>query len=92
MVIWKYPLQLTDQQEVMMPVGAEILTAKMQGGTVCLWAIVTESNLSRPRDIRIIGTGNPFHEDIEYWSAREFIGTVIDSDRGLVWHIFERTE
>jgi len=35
---WKYPLEITDEQNLMMPEGAEILTAQMQGGTLCLWA------------------------------------------------------
>jgi hypothetical protein len=89
MVILKYPLRLTDQQDVVMPVGADIFTAKMQSGTLWLWAIVDESvTEALTRDIRILGTGNPFPEDLKAWQSRDFIGTVFDGS--FVWHVFER--
>lgn len=38
--IWKFPLEIADSQSVVMPSGARILSAQMQGSTLCLWAVV----------------------------------------------------
>jgi hypothetical protein len=85
--IWKYPLEMTDTQRVQMPKGAQILTAQMQGQTLCLWALVDcGSVLSKDdREIEIIGTGNPISD-----ASRRYIATVQMCGGGLVWHIFER--
>lgn len=71
----------------MMPEGAEILSAQMQGSTLCLWALVTV-NTATPRTerkIEIIGTGNSMDS-----ANRRFISTAQMLGGSLVWHIFER--
>ena len=86
MTIWKYQLRVSDRQQVIMPVGATILSAHLQYGSVCLWAMVDEDlKESQERNIEIIGTGNPIPR-----GDRRFIGTVIASP--FVWHVFERIE
>lgn len=84
--IYKYPLELADTQSVLMPEGAEILTAQMQGETLCLWALVDiEPELPKQsREIEIIGTGNFFVQ-----APRRYIATA--QQGRWVWHIFERT-
>lgn len=85
--IWKYPLILTGEQNVTMPVESKILSVINQaGGNIVLYALVNTGNVSRVvREIVIVGTGNPFPEDEE---NLVFIGTV---EQGyFVWHIFER--
>lgn len=86
MRIWKFPLEVADQQKVKMPTGAKILTAQMQGDTCCLWALVDET---RPRfefeirDIAIYGTGNPMPDEPgDYIATFQIMG-------GLVFHAFE---
>jgi len=80
--IWKYPLDVTDHQTVMMPKGARILAAQLQGITPYLWAIVDPKNEPEPRAIRIIGTGHAFDP-----FRGVHLGTV---QQGIfVWHIFE---
>lgn len=39
-VIYKYPLSLTNSQEIVMPVDAQILTAQLQNNMPCLWALI----------------------------------------------------
>jgi hypothetical protein len=39
--IWKFELEVTDLQEVVMPSGAEILSVGNQDGKLCLWAMVS---------------------------------------------------
>jgi hypothetical protein len=84
--IWKYPLALTDTQNVMMPEGAEILTAQIQDRTgLCLWALVNSDAPKQRREIEVLGTGNHVPE-----AKRRYISTVQMVGGTLVWHIFER--
>jgi len=57
--IWKYPLEFEDVQTIQMPIGAEILTAQIQDGKPCLWAVVDPEKENKPRFIQIFATGYP---------------------------------
>lgn len=82
--IHKFQLQLQDgPQAVLMPYGAEVLHIADQGGTVCLWALVSE-NSHEPRFFQVYGTGYPITEG---WS--EYVGSVQQLGGALVWHVFE---
>lgn len=84
MTIWKYQLTLTDRQQVSMPPGAQILSAHLQHGLICLWAVVDGNRTERVnRDIEIFGTGNPIPH-----GRRAFIGSIVQNP--FVWHVFER--
>ncbi|MGH7901606.1 MAG: DUF7352 domain-containing protein [Thermodesulfobacteriota bacterium] len=84
--IYKYQLEITDNQIIKMPVGAKILTVDTQGDdNVCLWALVDPNMEYKDRKIRIIGTGHP----IEDWEKLEYIGTAQQLSGGLIWHVFE---
>lgn len=83
--IWKYPLDLTDTQNVMMPKSAKILTAQVQGDSLCLWALVNPDAPKQRRKIEILGTVNPA-PDVN----RRYISTVQMIGGSVVWHIFER--
>jgi hypothetical protein len=70
-----------------MPVAAEILHADMQHGTVYVWALVDPDAPSTvDRRLGYFGTG---HKEIPL-TARH-IGTCINRDFNLVWHVFEDT-
>ena len=40
MRIWKYAMAHTEDQVILMPLGAKILTVQMQRGMIALWAMV----------------------------------------------------
>jgi len=84
--IWKFPLEITDLQEVLMPKGAEILTVQMQEQTLCIWAKVNPEKEfeTEIRKIRIIGTGHKFNDE-----NLKYIGTTQMYGGGLIWHVFE---
>lgn len=87
--IWKYTLAVTDVQTVEMPEDSIILTAQMQCGRLCLWAITYPGRAERPlqrRTIIIYGTGHTMRTDCEY----KFIATVQQAGGSLVWHVLER--
>lgn len=86
MTIYKYPIEITDIQNVTMPINAEILTAQMQRATLCLWAKVDENNTCMyERTIEVVGTGNLMTDH-----DRRYIGTVQLSGGALIYHVFER--
>jgi len=80
--IWKYELELTDRQQVIMPTGATILCVQTQLGNLCLWAQVDPNAKKEERHIAIVGTGHPIHRN-----AWKYIGTA--QQAVFVWHVFE---
>jgi len=83
--IWKYPLEIEDEQEITMPEGASILSVADQGGRLCMWVLVNPNARGRKHIIRIYGTGHPCPNNIEFL---EHLGTVVMSSGNLVWHVF----
>lgn len=86
--IWKFKLQTTDEQKILMPKGSEILTVQIQDGEPCLWAMIEDSNSeTEKRYIEVFGTGNP----IVSHGPRNYIGTYQLRGGELVFHVFEYT-
>jgi len=80
-MIWKFQVEIVDRQTIHMPLGARIISAQVQGDTICLWAIVDPGSNPSPATIRIVGTGQQMPEvDMEH------LGTV-QMDQ-FVWHVF----
>jgi hypothetical protein len=84
--IWKYPLQVTDEQAVHMPEDADILCVQMQGGQLTMWAAVHPGNRLVPRRVVIFGTGHPIPDDA--LDGLGYVGTVQMGGGSLVWHVF----
>lgn len=84
-VVYKYKLQLTKViQEVVLPLGAQILCIKMQNDELCMWALVDpDQTYNEVVKIRCAGTGHEITEDAEY------IDTVMLLDGELVFHFFK---
>lgn len=80
--IYKYILKITDRQLVRMHEGANILTTANQRGELCIWAEVDTSRPCENRNIRIVGTGNPFIP-----KNPGYIGSAQIED--FVWHVYE---
>lgn len=82
--IWKFPLQVTDMQEIVMPQGATILKLAVQGDTPCLWALVDPDAEKISHCIRSYGTGH----DVPDYAATEskYLDTVLLGP--FVWHFF----
>ncbi len=87
--IYKYPLLVTDYQEVLMTFGAEILTIQTQDENACLWALVDpQETRVEYRNIETFGTGHPIHCDMGV--SRKYISTFQLRGGSLVFHTFER--
>jgi hypothetical protein len=87
--IYKYPLLVTDYQDVLLPIGAEILTIQTQDQNACLWALAdpNEPNKER-RSIEIFGIGHLIHYGMGV--SRKYISTFQLRGGSLVFHAFER--
>jgi hypothetical protein len=84
MKIFKYTLEITDQQPLNLPTGSTLLSAREQNGMLCVWALVDDTQEAKTLyNICIIGTGNPMLLP----DNAVFLDTVIMS-YGLVWHVF----
>ena len=88
--IYKYPLRITDVQNISLPIGAEILTVQAQNDIPCLWALVNPNEKGTEiRTFEIFGTGHPVGYDMGV--SRNYISTFQINDGSLVFHIFEYT-
>ena len=85
--IWKFMINITDTQEIPMPIGAEILTVQSQCGTPCLWARVSPGFKKENRTIIMIGTGHSIRHE-----TGRYIGTFQIDNGALVFHVFEGKE
>jgi hypothetical protein len=84
MKIWKFPLEITDEQTVTAPVGALPLTAQFQHGSLQLWALVNDkSQIMAPLRIGIFGTGNPLPD-----APGRYLSTFQLDGGALIFHVF----
>ena len=85
--IYKYPLEIEDEQNVLLPTGAKILTVQSILDKPYLYALV---NPTAPNNmavtIRAFGTGHPI-SDSDYL---EYIGTFQIYGGHLVFHVFRQ--
>lgn len=79
--IYKYELDIADEQFVKMPLGARILTVQVQGDAICMWVEVHPDAPIGERIIACYGTGH----SMASWSTH--IGTV--QTGAFVWHFYD---
>jgi hypothetical protein len=85
-VVWKYPLELKDEQIIEMPANARMLCVQMQGETPSLWVLVDPYKAHESRKILIAGTG---HEREALAGFLTYIGSFQMMGGQLVYHVFE---
>lgn len=83
--IYKYSLNTTDYQTILMPKDAKILCVMNQKDNIVLYAEV-EQNIEEPYHFEIFGTGHPMKEGMG--THREYIGTVQLYGGDLVFHVY----
>ena len=86
-IIYKYPLIVTDIQEVQLPEGAQMLSVQTQQDVPQLWALVYPDNPLVPRMIVIHGTGHLIAGSPQ--DSLVFLDTFQLSGGALVFHAFE---
>ena len=95
--IWKFPLALTDEQEIEMPQASKILHVDVQRvrhsdtevvEQLFIWALVYPEAPKVRRKVYVFGTGNPYKTE----GPVDHIGTVQMAGSALVWHVFALDE
>jgi hypothetical protein len=82
MKIFKYVLNVMDEQSILMPPG-DVLCVGVQKGRVCVWALVDPELPPAPRKFVMVGTGHVCDCD-----GKNYIGTVQLAGGDLVYHLF----
>lgn len=86
-IIWKWELEITDEQVIKVPEGIDILCVQLQKGKPCLWFIVdTEITTYENITIRTIGTDHEFNDG----ASLLYIGTYQQLEGNLVFHVFQK--
>ncbi len=81
--VYKYPLPIRDDIEIMMPEECLVLTCKIQHGKPYIWAVVDDESPLIPHNFHMVGTGHPAdHLD------GAFIGQIQMEGGRLVFHLF----
>lgn len=83
--IWKFPLEMQDEQVLSVPAGAQALAVQVQAGQPCLWALVDPEAPPAMLSIRIHGTGHPISDGL---AGYEHIGTFQLAGGALIFHAF----
>lgn len=84
LTIWKVILEPADVQDIEVPEGAELLTAREQHEQLCVWFKCDPSKPPSKRRLAICGTGHPAPEGARY------VGTGLLDGGQLVFHVFEK--
>ena len=82
--IYKYPLQVTDEQEIRAPIGMKPLSVQVQNGRPFLWALVDPGAGDVMHSVYVHGTG---HELAGNYADR-FVGTFQLEGGAFVGHVF----
>ena len=87
-VVWKFPVPATEEFQLMLPKGAEVLHVASQGDAqkLYLWARVDPKAKLIPRYFRRAGTGHPIGDDVG-----PHVSTFQMDGGRLVLHVFEVT-
>lgn len=89
--IWKWQIDVTDFQEVDVPLGTVLLTAAAQhdnnsfAGSIVLYGRVPDTTVTETETwkVYVIGTGNPFPHGAQ---SGIYAGTLVFSL--FVWHVY----
>ena len=82
--ILKYELSIEDEQTILLPDNAELLTVQVQRGVPCLWARVDTAELNVRRKIITHGTGHIVPD-----TTGRYVGTYQLDSGSLVFHVFD---
>ena len=94
--IWKYELEVTDDQVIKVPKDAKFLmTAQAQPNrhlrlkaALCVWAIVDPDKPRVDVKFKVLGTGNPCDIGPNFG----YLGTAQFFEGSLVFHVFMETK
>jgi len=87
--IYKYPIEVKDEQSIEMPMGATILCVQVQREKPNIWAVVEENAVVETRKFVLYGTGHALNGTE---NLQKYIGTFQMQSGNFVFHLFERIQ
>lgn len=87
--IYKYPVPITDDFDLELPIRAKILHFGDQSQSLYIWALIDPDAKTEIRHFRLAGTGHPIDEP---GGALDHVGCVVGHKGMFVWNLFERKE
>jgi hypothetical protein len=84
--IWKFELELRDEQEILMPLEAKPLHVDVQYGKPYIWALVDPEEGLSNYAFYIFGTGHSLLAGIE--NEISYLGTFMMLHESMVFHVF----
>lgn len=80
--LWKYPLRITHEQVVEVPIGAKLRKFALDPeNSICVWFEVDTEAVKTKVRLFIVGTGNELPND-----ATRYYGSVTRGN--YVWHLY----
>lgn len=83
--VYKQVLSFHTDQQIMLPVGAQILTIEVQHEELCVWYLCDPSKHVEPWTFRVVGTGISLPDDMNLFTYK---GTVQLHGGALIYHTF----
>jgi hypothetical protein len=83
--IYKYPVQIEDEQTIEIPLLSKVLTVQIQHGKPYIWVAVDTDSKVVPFKFKLYGTGHPITNDSNYST---YIGTFQLCSGDLVFHLY----
>lgn len=79
--IYKYPIEITDEQKIQMPLDAKVIHAGLDpNGIPCIWAMASSHLADHSHYVYVRGTGH------EISDSRRHIGSFVEGP--FMWHVF----
>lgn len=94
--IYKYELEVTDEQYIEIPKFAKVLCIQVQNTGIeavpCIWVEVDSAQILERTRIRMYGTGHPMDEYSRYNRSEPiYLGTFQLEELHLVFHVYNTT-
>jgi hypothetical protein len=87
--IYKYQIEVTDEQTLTLPINAQILAVQTQWDSPCIWAMIDPKEKQMEQvTIRIWGTGHPIADS----ESLTYLGTFQMLGGQLVFHVFRKQQ
>lgn len=80
--IWAGPATLV------LPVDAKVISVGDQNDMISIWYESEQQSPYENREFEVVGTGMYFNKTRHH----NFLGTVIQAEGSLVWHVYEVTQ
>ena len=84
--VFKYPIDVTDDQTIVLPPDAELLKIMVQHDVPCMWVRVDTSKAVVPWEFKLVGTGHPAPS----YETHIYVDSFMIEDGALVFHLFSK--